>query len=121
MFLNKKKKLIVYEEINGEFIPVDNKKRNTSNLAKIVATSPVVAMLPRYAYANTDTDEATRKVYDTIMNIFDTGVVFIIIFAAGAWSLGHRNKAIHTLICVGIGYVLAKNAVNIRDFLKYNI
>lgn len=117
--LNLKKKQVVFEEVNGEFVPKNTKASDKRvKLNSAIAITPPLAMLPSYVHAATATDEATKGVFDAVMSIFDTGVVFIIIFAAGAWALGHRNKAIHTLICVASGYILAMNAINIRDFLK---
>lgn len=52
------------------------------------------------------------------MNGFDAGVVLVIIFSGAAWALGHRTKAIEILIGACCGYILARHAVDIRDFLK---
>jgi hypothetical protein len=63
-------------------------------------------------------DATFGNVHGALMKGFDAGVVLIIIFAGASWSLGHRTKAIELLICVSCGYVLARHAVDIRDFLK---
>ncbi len=61
---------------------------------------------------------AFGNVHEAIMSGFDAGVVLVIIFAGAAWGLGHRSKAIEILIGVCCGYILARHAVDIRDFLK---
>lgn len=58
------------------------------------------------------------NLYPTIMRLFDSAVVLVIVFAGASWALGHRSKAIELLIGVCCGYLLARNAVNIRDFLR---
>lgn len=121
MFINKTKKVIVFEEINGNFIPKKKNKRvyNKPSIHSVMALVPPLVMLPTYAFANTNaTDEASRRVFDAAMSIVDHAVVYVILAGSCAWMLGHRNKAIHILISVCAGYLLAQNAVNIRDFLK---
>lgn len=56
--------------------------------------------------------------YKDIMELFDRGVVLVIVFAGAAWGLGHRTKALEILIGVCCGYLLARHAVEIRDWLK---
>jgi uncharacterized protein YqgV (UPF0045/DUF77 family) len=64
------------------------------------------------------TDATFGNVHRALMTAFDAGVVLIIIFAGASWSLGHRTKAIEILIGVCCGYILARHAIDIRDFLK---
>lgn len=75
-------------------------------------TMPLL-LSPTIAFADTFGD-----IHETVMTLFDGGVVLIIIFAGAAWSLGHRSKAIELLIGVCCGYLLARHAVDIRDYLK---
>ena len=63
-------------------------------------------------------DATFGNVHKALMAAFDAGVVLIIIFAGASWSLGHRTKAIEILIGVCCGYVLARHAIDIRDFLS---
>lgn len=56
--------------------------------------------------------------HGSVMTLFDYGVVLIIIFAGAAWSIGHRGKAIEILMGVCCGYLLARHAVEIRDYLR---
>lgn len=80
------------------------------------APAAVVVVAPEEAV--TDAETTFRDIYDAIMGIFDAGVVLVIIFAGAAWSLGHRTKAIEIVIGVCCGYLLARHAIDIRDFLK---
>jgi hypothetical protein len=63
-------------------------------------------------------DSAFGNMHEAIMNMFDKGVIVVIIFAGASWGLGHRTKAIEILIGICCGYLLARHAVDIRDFLK---
>lgn len=117
MFLNKKKKLIVYEEVNGKFIPKSKKNKINIDTHAVILTSPIFSMIPNYAHAS-ELDPVTNNIHSTVMNILDGMVVFVIIFAGASWMLGHRTKAVHLLISCCSGYLLARNAVPIRDLLK---
>lgn len=55
--------------------------------------------------------------YKAVISLFDGGVVLVLCFAGAAWGLGHRSKAIEIIIGASLGYVLARHAVDIRDFL----
>lgn len=79
-----------------------------------IATPTLLMTLPNVAMASGGFD----NMYPTLMRIFDSAVVLVIVFAGASWALGHRSKAIELLIGVCCGYLLARNAVNIRDFLK---
>lgn len=125
--MRKKGKLIVFEEINGKFVPKNEKALHKNEpfnvvsdgfIANVVGFGALLVSPSIASAAGKTVDEVTGGIYSTLMNLFDTAVVFIIMFAGGAWALGHRNKAIHLLICVSCGYFLARNAVNIRDFMR---
>ncbi|UED81972.1 glycosyltransferase [Lysinibacillus sp. CD3-6] len=98
---------------------LDSVEKPKFNKAKIITLSVPGLLLtaPLSAFAAT-TDSTFKNVYDAVMNIFDAGVVIVIIFAGAAWTLGHRSKAIELLIGVCCGYLLARHAIDIRDFLK---
>ena len=87
----------------------------------LAATVPALILVLPKAVLAAGVNGAFGNIHGAIMNGFDAGVVFIIIFAGGAWSLGHRGKALEILIGVCIGYMLARHAVDIRDFLKWNL
>lgn len=95
------------------------KKKSSFIMPKLITLSIPTSIVtsPITVFAAT-TDSTFKNVYDAVMNIFDAGVVLVIIFAGAAWTLGHRSKAIELLIGVCCGYLLARHAVDIRDFLK---
>lgn len=109
-------KLVVYEEINGEFLPKSDvlKKKLTIPAVATSLVSPFT--YPMFALA--DSGILSNELYYKVMGLFDNIVPLVIVFAAGSWMLGHRSKAINTLIGVCCGYLLARNAIPIRDFLK---
>lgn len=105
-----------YDFKTGEWRKPGVKKKSLGNA--LAATVPaLVLVLPKVAFA-AGVNSAFGNINEAIMNGFDAGVVIIIIVAGAAWSLGHRAKAIEILIGVCIGYILARHAVDIRDFLK---
>lgn len=103
----------------SQFLNEDHKKGDLKTVGKVfAATAPaLVLIVPKAALAST-MDGTFGNVHGAIMNAFDAGVVLVIIFAGAAWGLGHRTKAIEILIGVCCGYILARHAVDIRDFLK---
>lgn len=94
----------------------DSKKIPPKSLAALFSVPLFV--IPNVAFAAETTTTTFDNVFDAVMTVFDYGVVLVIIFAGAAWSLGHRSKAIELLIGVACGYLLARKAVDIRDFLK---
>jgi hypothetical protein len=52
------------------------------------------------------------------MNIVDWLVVGVFVFSGVSWMFGHRSKALELLIGGAAGYILARHAIDIRDFLK---
>lgn len=88
-------------------------KRKASLSLKTAAIASPLLLTPTLAFADTFGD-----IHSTVMTIFDGGVVLIIIFAGASWALGHRSKAIELLIGVCCGYLLARHAIDIRDYLK---
>lgn len=84
----------------------------------ILGAIPAFAItVPGIALAS-DVGDTFGKIHHSIMNIFDGGVVIVFIFAGAVWGLGHRSKAIELLICASCGYLLARHATDIRDYLK---
>lgn len=93
---------------------VSKTKRSRSPfIAKTLAITAPFALTPTIVFADTFGD-----IHGTVMSLFDGGVVLIIIFAGASWALGHRSKAIELLVGVCCGYLLARHAVDIRDYLK---
>lgn len=97
------------------------KKQPLSTKAKIyLSTCGTVAtfVLSEIPVLAAETDESFDNIYRTAMNLFDKGVVLVIVFAGAAWGMGHRGKAIEILIGVCCGYLLARHAVDIQMALK---
>lgn len=94
-------------------------KSDKEVIGKVLTTSVAIALatLPKMTLA-AGMDGAFGNIHRAIMKGFDAGVVLVIIFAGAAWGLGHRTKAIEILIGVCCGYILARHAVDIRNFLQ---
>ncbi len=91
-------------------------KKDFETITKIITASGAILVMvsPKVAFAAT----SGMDLYGDIMKLFDAGVVLVIVFAGAAWTLGHRTKAIEILIGACCGYIVARHAVDIRDFLK---
>ena len=103
----------------SDFMKNEKKSIQSEPVKKVLASSGSIALMtmPKIALA-AGADATFGNVHGAIMNIFDAGVVLVIIFAGASWGLGHRTKAIEILIGICCGYTLARHAVDIRDFLK---
>jgi xanthine/uracil permease len=101
------------------FMANDYKETAGKTIAKVISAAgpALILIVPKSAMAAA-VDSTFGNIHSSVMNIFDSGVVLVIIFAGAAWGLGHRTKAIEILIGVCCGYILARHAVDIRDFLK---
>jgi hypothetical protein len=98
---------------------VKNEKKHDLTTFKIVSLGAGVfaVMIPRTALAAT-ADATFGNVWSAVMNIVDWIVVGVFIFAGVSWMFGHRTKALELIIGGAAGYILARHAVDIRDFLK---
>jgi hypothetical protein len=107
------------ERINfKEFLSGEYEKPKVELMKFLSGSAPALIMIvPKTALAAA-AGGTFGNLHGAIMNGFDSGVVLVIIFAGAAWSLGHRSKALEILIGVCCGYVLARHATDIRDFLK---
>ncbi len=87
--------------------------------AKIVklGASMFAVMIPRTAVAAT-TNATFSNMWSAVMNIVDWIAVGVFIFAGVSWMFGHRTKALELLIGGASGYILARHAIDIRDFLR---
>lgn len=105
--------------LSGDYKKIKKSDSGLKAVTKVIgATAPaLVLIVPKIALAST-LDGTFGRVHGSIMNAFDAGVVLVIIFAGAAWGLGHRAKAIEYLIGVCCGYLVARHAIDIRDFLK---
>jgi hypothetical protein len=105
--------------ISGEWKQSKVINKDLKVIVKVIAASGVVTtmILPKAVLA-ASAEGTFGNIHKSIMHGFDAGVVLVIIFAGAAWGFGHRTKAIEILIGVCCGYILARHAVDIRDFLK---
>jgi uncharacterized protein YqgV (UPF0045/DUF77 family) len=95
------------------------KKQALKDVIGIISASGLAYRVISIETVMAATADATfGNVHEALMKAFDAGVVLIIIFAGASWSLGHRTKAIEILIGVCCGYILARHAIDIRNFLK---
>jgi hypothetical protein len=105
-----------------EFMAGDHKKPQLNNdyilIGKIIGGAATVLIYTAPTVAAAAGAGGGEFLYKDIMALFDKGVVLVIVFAGAAWGLGHRTKALEILIGVCCGYLLARHAVEIRDYLK---
>lgn len=96
-------------------------KKNSKVIGKVITATTGTFMIhvPKSVLAaGIGVNSTFGNVHGAIMNAFDAGVVLVIIFSGASWALGHRTKALEILIGVSCGYILARHAMDIRDFLK---
>lgn len=89
-----------------------------TNMKVVKLSAHIIAvMVPRTVKAAT-TDATFGNVWSAVMNVVDWIVVGVFIFAGVSWMFGHRSKALELLIGGAAGYILARHAIDIRDFLR---
>lgn len=93
-------------------------KKSEKVLKVLMAGNGVLLVMVPKSVLAASADATFGNIHKAIMNFFDAGVVLVIIFAGASWALGHRSKAIEILIGCCCGYLLARHAIDIRDFLK---
>jgi type IV secretory pathway VirB2 component (pilin) len=81
----------------------------------------VLVLVPKSAFAATSAtaDQTFGNLWQMVLNIVDWLVVGVFVFAGIAWMFGHRSKALELIIGGAAGYILARHAIDIRDFLKH--
>lgn len=98
------------------------KMLSDKKLTKVVSIGGGMALLliPKSAFAasKATADQTFGNMWEAVMNIVDWIVVGVLIFAGVAWMFGHRTKALELIIGGSAGYILARHAIDIRDFLK---
>lgn len=110
----KKDRLEVAECINGEYLfPSEARSLQVASGFSAVASS---LLLPAAVFA--DSGSTFNKIYNAALTAVDSGVVFVIMFAGAAWILGNRGKSLEIILGASAGYLVFRNAVHIRDFLK---
>lgn len=99
---------------------VRNEKKETDiTTFKVVSmgASMFAVMIPRTAFAAA-ASSGTGNIWPMVLNCLDWICVGVIVFAGVSWMFGHRTKAIELLIGGALGYVLARHAIDIKDWLK---
>jgi type IV secretory pathway VirB2 component (pilin) len=110
--------------VSNEKFSIDEllKMLEDKKLTKIVSIGGglMLLLVPKSALAATKAtaDQTFGNLWSAVMNIVDWIVVGVLVFAGVAWMFGHRNKALELIIGGSAGYILARHAVDIRDFLK---
>lgn len=81
------------------------------------AVPPVLLLIPKISFA-AGVNSSFGNIHGVLMNGIDAGVVLVILFSGCSWILGHRGKAIESLLSLSCGYILCRHAIDIRDFLQ---
>lgn len=101
----------------GDFMKGERKQQPKIKTFASLTAGAGVLTLPSFVFA-AEKDDTFGDLYKSIMSLVDGGVVLVIVFAGCCWAIGHRTKAIEILIGVCAGYLLARHAIEIRDWLK---
>lgn len=96
-----------------------NEHKGDLTTFKIVSlgASMFAVMIPRTAFA-IGADSTFTSLWPTVLNIVDWICVGVFVFAGVSWMFGHRTKALELIIGGVAGYILARHAVDIKDWLK---
>lgn len=105
--------------VNGEKIrKVKGNKRVKYYVYYSQAVGIFMLVAPSIAQAQSKNDATFNELWSAVMGVVDWIAVGVFVFAGTSWMLGHRTKAIELVIGGACGYLLARHAVDIKDFLK---
>lgn len=103
----------------------DYVRKHENDVIKVITVatgSYLIIGTPKLAFASAKTGAGIsdfHSLYVKVMAIFDGLVVIALIISAGAWMFGtERSKVIERIIYACSGYILARHAEDIRDWLK---
>lgn len=100
------------------FVRNEYKKFDMTTFKIVSLGSSIFAvMIPRTAMATT-ADATFGNMWGSVLNVVDWICVGVFVFAGVAWMLGHRTKAIELVIGGAAGYILARHAMDIKNWLK---
>ena len=104
--------------ITDELLKLLEDKRFTKMVS--ISGGLMLLLVPKSALAATKAtaDQTFSNLWHAVMNIVDWIVVGVFVFGGVAWMFGHRPKALELIIGGSAGYILARHAIDIRDFLK---
>ena len=94
------------------------KKMGISSKLAISGGAASLVSLPATALAAGKESGAFETLWETVIGIVDWIAGGTFLFVGVAWMLGHRSQAIERLIGGAIGYLIARHALDIRDFLS---
>lgn len=120
MLLIKRKQVFSFNEFfSGSFrkhLPKNIK--DTKGLKFVCVAGGVwVVLAPQVANAQTQKKDFDSIVTD-ILNIVDWLLVGVIVFAGTSWMFGNRTKAMEYIIGGSMGYLVARHAIVIKDWLR---
>ncbi|CAM2950126.1 TrbC/VirB2 family protein [Paenibacillus sediminis] len=94
-------------------------RENAKHLVTKTASAVHLALIPKTALASAVAGSQTwSTVFSTVLGIADWLCVGIIVYAGITWMFGNRTKAIEFLMGGGIGYIIVRHAVDIRNWLR---
>jgi hypothetical protein len=98
---------------------IRNEKRYDLTTMKIVSLggSIFAIMIPRTVFA-AGANATFNHLWPTVLNIVDWICVGVFTFAGISWMFGHRTKALELIIGGAAGYILARHAIDIKNWLK---
>jgi hypothetical protein len=109
------------ETINFKSFVRNERTESELTTFKIVSlgASMFAVMIPRTAFAATaSANSVFVGLWPTVLNILDWICVGVFTFAGIAWMFGHRPKALELIIGGTAGYILARHAVDIMEWLR---
>lgn len=103
-----------------------NRKKFEDKGVKLITTagmSPIL-MIPHSVMAevtgrvNGGNTGEFIKLLKVAFDILDWGMIVVVIVSGLMWMFAHRTKGIELLLGGSIGYVIARHAIDIMEFLK---
>ena len=109
----KKDRIEVAQYVGGEYVFASDAQnwRKAAGISTIVTTLYV----PATAMAASGT---FNTIYSAAVKAVDAGVVFVFMVGGVAWMIGKRGKMLEIMLGASAGYLVFRNAVHIRDFLR---
>lgn len=115
----KKRETLDFKRFVNEGDYVGKKNREVYSKVATATTTYTIMATPKIVLAaNGVSANAFDDLYKVFMNIFDGGVVLALVICGGTWAFGWRTQAIERIIYIAAGYILARHAKDIRDFLQ---
>jgi hypothetical protein len=99
------------------FMRNENKCDLTTFKIVSLGASMFAVMIPRTAFAAT-ANTVFGGLWPTVLNIVDWICVGVFVFAGVSWMFGHRTKALELIIGGTAGYILARHAIDIQQWLS---